>query len=113
MYWKCDFFQCVSTDSDLSIELDFWLLTPITNSPDTVDNDNQIDDDSIESDKSSDDELEISVSSPIVHKNNNSTCQCHHPLTEKRVGNTAPFFACISYKDVLYMGNSQHYYGYC
>ena len=72
-----------STDSDSSIDLDFGPPTPKIQiiSPDTVDDDNLINDDSIESDNSSDDELGISVSSPIVLKNNNSAHQCHHPLS--------------------------------
>ena len=69
-----------STDSDSSIDLEFGPPTPKIQiiSPDTApDDDNPIDDDSIESDNSSDDELGISVSSPIVLK---IPYQCHHPL---------------------------------
>ena len=75
-----------STDSDSSIDLEFGLSTPkiqrISPDHDTVlDDDNPIDNDSIESDNSSDDELGISVSSPIVHAYYNKTpYQCHHPL---------------------------------
>ncbi len=59
-----------STDSDSSIDLDFGPPAPKIQivSPDTVDNDNPIDDDhdNMESDDSSDDELEISVSSIVL-----------------------------------------------
>ena len=54
-----------STDSDSSIDLDFEPPIPKVQivSPDTVDGDNPINDDSMESDDTSDDELSLSVSS--------------------------------------------------